>query len=396
MSKGQIGLSVVVVVIAVAAGSVVFLGDRLIAPPVTVPEARSVVKTPAPSGKQPAEEDNASLPGPLTTFDDSRKPRKEADQAEPSKPAAHGTLKHSDPSAADAVAAKVKQPAPAKPAVPSKSAAPKTMPAKTPEKAPAAPREVQILAEAGIAVKNGEYDKAFRLYEDAIRTNPKNAKAYQDLAVLQRQLGMLDEEVGTYQRWMKAVPDDPTSRYFMAEAYSRNNEFDTAKKWLDQYVILSKGDPRSFPMASSLYQRIGVPDAEQYMLETWVRNDPKNPSAQIMLGDYYQRNGDLQRAERAFQQVVNLKPNDPSALSQLGSLYQQMGRHEEAIQQYQQALQQKPDDSVLMSRMASAYREMGDLESARAVYEQIIVSKPGTPDAELAAHNLERLEMNQQ
>jgi len=388
-------LAVVVMVIALAAGSVVFLGDRLIAPPISVPEAKSHLQSTEPPKKQAVPEDDASLPGPVTMQKDAHAPRKDTDKVEPSKPGDMG-LKPSDKHPADAAAVKVKQPAPPKPAASPKPAAPKAEPAKTPANTPAGSTEMQILAEAGIAVKNGDYDKAFRLYEDAIRTNPKNAKAYQDLAVLQRQLGMRDEEVGTYQRWMQAMPDDPMSRYFLAEAYSRNEEFETAKEWLDQFVVLSKGDPRSFPMASSLYQRMGIPDAEQYMLETWAQNDPKNPSAQIMLGDYYQRAGDLQRAEQAFRQVVNLKPNDPSALSQLGNLYQQMGRHEEAIQQYQQALQQKPDDSVLLSRMASAYRDMGDVESARAIYEQIIASKPGTPDAELAAHNLERLEMTQQ
>jgi tetratricopeptide (TPR) repeat protein len=114
----------------------------------------------------------------------------------------------------------------------------------------------------GIAYRlKGEYDRALRDYEQAIRLNPSSANAYNNRGVIYRIKGDYDRAIADYDEaiWLKSG-DYPAAFYNRALAYSDKGEYDHALTDFD--VVLQFNAKNALALYARGLTRLKKGDAE--------------------------------------------------------------------------------------------------------------------------------------
>jgi tetratricopeptide (TPR) repeat protein len=132
--------------------------------------------------------------------------------------------------------------------------------------------------------QKGEIDSALADYNEAIRINPKHARAFNNRGTLYKEKGDLDRAIADFG---EAIRLDPK---FAAAYFNRGNAYD------------DKGDD-----AKALAD-----------LEAAIKLDPKNAAAFTVRGVVWRRKGDFDRAVADFTQAIELDPGYAIAYANRG------------------------------------------------------------------------------
>jgi tetratricopeptide (TPR) repeat protein len=138
----------------------------------------------------------------------------------------------------------------------------------------------------------------------------------------------------------------------------------------------------------------GVPGRALAMLDAALGLDDRNPEllidrAQALAaqGGYWEAIDDLDRA-------IELSRQSGEAYGFRAAAYRYVGSLELAADDIARALVLRPDDPVLLLERGNIRRLRGNDAGARSDWLRILTEAPGTPAAQSAQTNLERLDVN--
>lgn len=200
---------------------------------------------------------------------------------------------------------------------------------------------LDLFKEAGILYYEGRFNEAIALYEQIIKSNPQNIKAYLNLAYLYKDLA-------EYKKAIRIIRSLPQSL--------RNTRL---RKLLGQLYYL-KGEPRQ-----------GF-----FYLEQLLPSHPDDHELLLYLGLCYEDIGDLKKAEVFYLDVVRLKPNNVLAYLKLGNIYYRKQRLKEAIQMYQKIIDLDPSITQVRSRLAECFMKLDKFTEAYRQYAKCIAIDP--------------------
>jgi tetratricopeptide (TPR) repeat protein len=193
----------------------------------------------------------------------------------------------------------------------------------------------QALLKAKSYAKKGDIEEAQKLYQAVLQAFPKNKRAQQGLAALNK-------------------PKQP--------AATQSPPQETINQLINLY---NKG------------QLGAVVEQAQALTEQY-------PEAFIIwniLGAANKGLGRVQAASEAFRKVTELNPAYADGFSNLGVTLQDQGKLEEAITSYNKALSLKPDYAEAYNNMGNALKDQGKLEEAIASFNKALSLKPDYADS---------------
>ena len=180
----------------------------------------------------------------------------------------------------------------------------------------------QALLKAKSHVKKGEFEEAQKLYQVVLQAFPKNKRAQQGLAALNK-------------------PKQP--------ATSQGPPQETINKLVNLY---NQG------------QLTAVVEQAQVLTEQY----PKAFIIWNILGIAHKVLGKTFKASEAFKKVTELNPTYADGFSNLGVTLQEQGKLEEAIEAYEKALAIKPNYAEAYNNMGNALKDQSKLEEAIEAY----------------------------
>ena len=193
----------------------------------------------------------------------------------------------------------------------------------------------QALLKAKSHVKKGEFEEAQKLYQVVLQAFPKNKRAQQGLAALNK-------------------PKQP--------ATSQGPPQETINKLVNLY---NQG------------QLTAVVEQAQVLTEQY----PKAFIIWNILGIAHKVLGKTFKASEAFKKVTELNPTYADGFSNLGVTLQEQGKLEEAIEAYEKALAIKPNYAEAYNNMGNALKDQSKLEEAIEAYEKALALKPDYAEA---------------
>jgi Flp pilus assembly protein TadD len=104
-------------------------------------------------------------------------------------------------------------------------------------------------------IKDGKYDDAVPLLQQAAATDPKNADALNELGFSLRKLGRLSESLEAYQKALDLKPDHIDANEYLGELYLQMKRPDLAQKQLD---VLTKLCPSGCEQRSDLQEQLAA------------------------------------------------------------------------------------------------------------------------------------------
>ena len=226
-------------------------------------------------------------------------------------------------------------------------------------------RPAVCISRGDAALARGDAALACRYFQRATELDGGNLDAARGLAIACVASDRPQETIPVYLRLLKADDTDHVSRFNLAVAYGRLEEWSLAEQAYRRLLADNDHDVRAAYNLATLLQAQGkLADAkDQWKQVTQV--DPSMPGPFASLGELYM---DLQEPELAFQafaKAANLEPNVARHWMNMGTAARSAGEMGKALASYRRAMK-------ISGPNADVWREIGStqLEIYRATGSQ--------------------------
>jgi len=190
----------------------------------------------------------------------------------------------------------------------------------------------------------GQYDEAIIEYNEAIRLNPDNAKAYSSLAVAYQKKGQYKEAIIFYNKAIHLDPNNADNYFLRGCTYSGGlHQYDLAIKDFD-VAIKYKDNAEARRCRGNAYNFIKQYDKAIVDLDEAIRLDPYNANVYSSLGFSYLKKGQYKQAIDEHKKAIDHDQNDYSNFLQLGCIYVEIGQYDEAVKNFEKGLSLNPDE----------------------------------------------------
>jgi protein O-GlcNAc transferase len=201
----------------------------------------------------------------------------------------------------------------------------------------------QVLKRAIEAHRSGAFENAKRLYRQVLNTDPRNAAAYGNLAIIAAQQG----------------------------------DFGDAERLIRQEIKLRPGDPASYNnLGSVLQQQARLADAiaaHRHAIEL----KPDYAEAHLALGNALRQQGNLDEAMSCYRSAIAAKPDYADAHNNLGVLLQMQGNLDLAAAAYREAAARRPAYAEAEFNLGVVLHQQLELNAAEAAYRRAVAFAPG-------------------
>ncbi len=220
------------------------------------------------------------------------------------------------------------------------------------------------LAKADFYIKEGQTDKALKVYESIFRKEE------------------ILSESGTVRTFFKLKPQKEYNvGSFLADYYKNNGDLEKEIKCLKRLAQLKPNEENSYLRLYDIYvSKDDIREAtkvvacyEKANSRIFPREMPRDLLWEYNLGKSYLDKGMLEKAEKSFKFCLEKNSKFADVYYLLGAVYQKEGRREEAIEEYRQAVSIAPN-------------HMGSLVALSGLYE-----KPGAGEGQFIEKRIEEL-----
>jgi eukaryotic-like serine/threonine-protein kinase len=189
------------------------------------------------------------------------------------------------------------------------------------------------------------------------------------LGLMQRydKAGNLDQAISALENSVKTDPRFALGYAQLAEAYRLKYGQDRNLRWLDEAAAngqkaakLDDHVPAVYVTLAQIHEATGKHDLALQEFGHALQVDPHDASALEGLAATYERMGRIPDAEATFQKAAALRPDFWDGYDVLGRFYDRQGRYPEALAQFKRVLALTPDNSNAYINQAAVYLDMGD------------------------------------
>ncbi|MDH7579026.1 MAG: tetratricopeptide repeat protein [Bacillota bacterium] len=161
--------------------------------------------------------------------------------------------------------------------------------------------EARVQAKLDLAVKylsENKFKEAILAYNDAIKIDPKEVKAYQGLAKTYTLQGKYDEAKATYERGVAAVsPEDKLLlRLGLAGMYIDKGDLQEAERYFQGIIDENKTCVAAYQGLAMVYQQQGDKDKARAILEQGVKENAGDYRAYNALARFNANSGEQDKA----------------------------------------------------------------------------------------------------
>jgi tetratricopeptide (TPR) repeat protein len=234
-----------------------------------------------------------------------------------------------------------------------------------------------VLSQSEKEVKKGihfcekkDYQTAISCFSEAIRLDPKNAKAYIIRGKYNERLGKFDEANRDYSEAIRLDPKDVYTYIIRGLTYKKLGKYDEAIRDNSEAIRLDPKDVLAYNNRGLTYEKLGKFDEAISDYSEAIRLDPEGAYAYYNRGNAYKRLGKFDEAISDYSEGIRLDPEDDCAYIIRGNAYKDFGKFEEAIRDYSEAIRLDPEDAEYYINRGNTYKRLGKFDEANRDYSE--------------------------
>jgi tetratricopeptide (TPR) repeat protein len=242
-----------------------------------------------------------------------------------------------------------------------------------------------LINEAARLYKQKKLEEAALKYKAALRLDPNDALARNNLGKALYDQGKLEEAIACYRQALRLNPNDAGTHNSLGLAL-----YDQGK--LEEAIACYRQALRLNPNYAFAHNNLGLALSAQGKLEEAIacyrqalRLNPNLTEAHNNLGKALYAQGKLEEAIACYHQALRLNPNDADTHINLGNTLYAQDKLEEAIACYHEVLRLNPNYVHAHHNLGLALYAQDKLEEAIACYRQALRLNPNDADTH---HNL--------
>jgi tetratricopeptide (TPR) repeat protein len=222
----------------------------------------------------------------------------------------------------------------------------------------------------------GRCEEAVEAFRNAIKTNPKDAIAYNDLGTVYFKLNRAEEAIKAFEKAKEIDPNCAFAYNNLGSFYYNSGKYEKAielftkatnlePKFYLAYINLGLAHStlRNYPEAANAYKRA-------------IELNPKDAIIFNNFGFALERSGHPKEAEEVYKKAIKIDPNCFEAYNNLGLIYSDSNNYREAIQLFNKAIEIKPNNAIAICNLGVAYKGLGNYVQSIKCYEDAIEKDP--------------------
>lgn len=235
-----------------------------------------------------------------------------------------------------------------------------------------------------------DYERALRLYEEAIKLRPEFPEAEYQRGTALQSLNRLPEAEGAFRRAAEQRADWTLPRMALGAILLRTRRFEEAEKLLTR--ALEIGDvslPLKTLAINSRLNKENPRESLQVLLRVLRLATDKNTNSPDLWrerGKIEEALGETAAALATYNQALKINPQNYGVLIARAQLRAQAGDYESALGDVQAARRLAPNDNTFALEVINIYLQAGKKEEARRAWEALDEDVKRQPEA-VALHN---------
>ena len=226
-----------------------------------------------------------------------------------------------------------------------------------------------LLQKARKAINESKNKEAIDLYLYAIKINPLNFNACNNLGILYEKLGAKNKAIDAYKEAVRINPKFAKAINNIGVILYGQKKYDESA---DIFQIALNVDPNYHEVYSNMGAALNKAlryDESIKALKTAIDKMPKHGGAYTNLGNVYNKIHDYKQAAKYHEKSIELDPDGYNAYSNVGTSYKNQGFTNKAIESYKKAIKLKPDFENAHFDLATVYLSKGDFINGLKEYE---------------------------
>jgi tetratricopeptide (TPR) repeat protein len=207
------------------------------------------------------------------------------------------------------------------------------------------------------------FNDALELYEDAIRREPNNVRAYVLAARAYAEKCNFDRMEKTHERLIRRAPRHPGVHHYIGETYGILKLPDRAIASYERAARLPGAGPPTWMELASLYERAHRLEEAEELIERTVLSGFAHPLVPLVRGRIQRRCQRLDQAEATFRAAIEKLPEDSEwacqAWGELALMHDARGDYEAAV------------DAIARCKRAQRRHEGVYLDASEKVHAQV-------------------------
>jgi len=261
-----------------------------------------------------------------------------------------------------------------------------------------------------------QYLDALKMYEEAIRENPKDDRLYVRAGLAANAAGETQTAIKYFQSATGLNNTNPDAFFHLADVFQRQKEHEQALELFKRVAELDKKNAEThyrmglsylatemvtdaidefrnairlksghvealLELGKVLSSRLQFAEAIRHFKRV-AREQPKRVDVLMYMGDCYSQQGHYRKALKIFKQAYKRNPKLPGLAYRLGRTYQDLEKRSQAVKYYLKAVKQDPKDPMPHYYLGYVYKSYGNNKKAIAEFRMYLQLRPDAPDAD--------------
>jgi tetratricopeptide (TPR) repeat protein len=191
---------------------------------------------------------------------------------------------------------------------------------------------------------HGPFEEFFEDYNQAIRLDPNNAKAFLNRGLAYYDIGQYQQAIEDYNQSISLAPNNAQAYLNRGLSYVELDKYQQAIEDFNQAIRLDPTDSNVYYNRGLAYHFLGQ---YQQAIEDYSQSislDPKNAYTYYFRGDAYYKLNKYERAIKDFNQAIHFNSKHANAYYSLGFIYSLQNNISKALKNLELALENGFDD----------------------------------------------------
>lgn len=200
-----------------------------------------------------------------------------------------------------------------------------------------------------------DFDRAREHFDKALEIKGDDPSILNNLAIMAREEGKIDEAVALHLRAADAATTAPgivvEPYYSLGNLYVSINNIDEGIRWYTKAIELNADHTPSLINLGATYAQIGEREKAIEMYRRAIAVEPEAPYPYYNLAIQLELSKEIGEAEAMYKKAIELDSGYVDAYNNLGALYFDSGRLADSLAQFEKAAAVDPDNQMATTNL---------------------------------------------
>ena len=211
----------------------------------------------------------------------------------------------------------------------------------------------------------GLFEKAEDAYKTALRINPNDASAHNNLGVLLKDLKREEEAEREYREAIRLNQNFEKAHDNLGILLNDLNRFEEAEEEYRESIKINPNDAAAHNNLGALLKNLNREEEAEREYREAIRLNPNDAEMRHNLGNFLAGLNRFEEAEKEWREAIRLDPNDAQTHYNLGVLMATLKRNREAEKEMRIAIRLNPNYAEAHRGLGALYYDLNRYNDAK-------------------------------